>query len=75
MCLLESLTYKNGHQELNPGGHSFVFLNVSINKKPVFFSEVVTFKKGEESASFCLIDELAIPLTNENHCYQVPHHY
>jgi hypothetical protein len=24
---------------LNPGGHSFVFLNVSINKKPLSFSE------------------------------------
>jgi hypothetical protein len=23
---------------IDPGGHHFVFLNVSINKKPVFFS-------------------------------------
>jgi len=29
-----------------PGGHNFVFLNVSINKKPFFLSEVVTFKKA-----------------------------
>ena len=26
------------------GGHSFIFLNISINNKPVFFSEVVQFK-------------------------------
>jgi hypothetical protein len=30
---------------VDPGGHSFVFLNISINKKPIFFSEVVTYKK------------------------------
>jgi len=35
----------DGHQGSNPGGHSFSFLNISINKKPVFFSEVVTNKK------------------------------
>ena len=35
---LLTLTYRKGHQGSNPGGHSFVFLNVSINKKPVFFS-------------------------------------
>jgi hypothetical protein len=27
------------------GGYSFVFLNVSINKKPVFFSEVVLYRE------------------------------
>jgi hypothetical protein len=27
------------------GGHSFLFLNVSINKKRFFFSEVVTYEK------------------------------
>jgi hypothetical protein len=42
--LLETLTYEKGHQESSPGGHSFSFLNVSINKKPVFFSEVVIYK-------------------------------
>jgi hypothetical protein len=31
---------------IDPGGHNFVFLNTSINNKPVFFSEVVTFKKN-----------------------------
>jgi hypothetical protein len=36
-----------GHQGTNPGGHHFVFLNVSINKKPFFFSEVVTFKVAQ----------------------------
>jgi len=36
---------ENGHQGSNPGGHSFNFLNVSIDKKPFFFSEVVTYKK------------------------------
>jgi hypothetical protein len=35
-----------GHQGLNPGGHSFVFLNVAINKKPLFFSEVVVSENG-----------------------------
>jgi hypothetical protein len=29
----------------DPSGHCFVFLNVSINKKPFFFSEVVTYRK------------------------------
>jgi len=32
---------------IDPGGHSFVVLNVSINNTPVFVSGVVTFKKGE----------------------------
>jgi hypothetical protein len=42
---------RKGHQESFLVGHSFVFLNVSINKKPVFFSEVVTFKKIAQSSS------------------------
>jgi hypothetical protein len=42
---------RKGHQGKNPGGHSFVFLNVSINNKPVFVSEVVTFKKLAQSDS------------------------
>jgi hypothetical protein len=41
---LLTLTYEKGHQGSNPGGHSIDFLNVSINNKPVFFSEVVSFK-------------------------------
>ena len=32
---------RKGRQGTNPGGHSFVFLNVSINNKLIFFSEVV----------------------------------
>ena len=28
---------------IDPGGHHFVVLNVSINNTPVFFSEVVTY--------------------------------
>ena len=39
------LIYEKGHQEIDPGGHSFVFLNVSINNKAIFFSEVVINKK------------------------------
>jgi hypothetical protein len=35
--LLQTLQCKKSHQGANPGGHSFVFLNVSINKKPFFF--------------------------------------
>ena len=35
---------KKGHQGLNPGDHRFCSLNVSINKKPFFFSQVVTSK-------------------------------
>ena len=35
---------RKGHQGSSPGGHSFVFPNVSINNKPIFFSEVVTCK-------------------------------
>jgi hypothetical protein len=34
-----------GHQGYNPGGHNVVFLNVSINKKLVFISDVSTFNK------------------------------
>ena len=30
---------------IDPGGHHFVVLYVSINKKSVFFSEVVAYKK------------------------------
>ena len=44
--LLETLHYKKRPPRVDPGGHSFVFLNVSINKKPVFFSEVVINKKA-----------------------------
>jgi hypothetical protein len=36
----------------------------------VFFLEVVTFKKFEESASFWLIDGLAISFSYDNPCYQ-----
>jgi hypothetical protein len=32
------------HQGSNPGGHSFSFLNTSINKKQIFFSAVVILK-------------------------------
>jgi hypothetical protein len=42
--LLETLHYNKGHQGSNPGGHYFFFLNVSINKKPFFFSEVVIYE-------------------------------
>ena len=31
---------------IDPGGHHFVVLNVSINKKPVFVSQIVTFKNN-----------------------------
>jgi hypothetical protein len=34
---------------MNPGGHSFVFLNISINKKPFFFLGVVVNKKINSS--------------------------
>ena len=36
----------NGHQGSILGGRCFVLLNTFINKKPFFFSEVVTNKKG-----------------------------
>jgi hypothetical protein len=39
------LRQENSHQGSNPGGNIFNFLDVSINKKPVFFSYVVTCKK------------------------------
>jgi hypothetical protein len=29
--------------QADPGGHHFVVLNVAINKKPIFFSEVVIY--------------------------------
>jgi len=35
---------KNGHQGSNPGGRNFVVLNVSLNKKLFFVSEVVHYK-------------------------------
>jgi hypothetical protein len=44
---LQILHYEKGHQGLNPGGHNFVFLNVSIKKKPFFVSQVVTFKNPQ----------------------------
>jgi hypothetical protein len=45
-CLLESLINNKRPPRFDPGGHSFVFLNVSINKKLFFFSEVVVYKNG-----------------------------
>jgi len=38
-----ALNYKKDHPF--SGGHNFIVLNVSINKKPVFFSKVVTYWK------------------------------
>jgi len=35
---------KKGHQGTDPDGLSFVFLNTSINKKPFFLSQIVTYK-------------------------------
>jgi hypothetical protein len=35
------LQCKKRPTRINPGGHDFVFLNVSINKKPFFVSEGV----------------------------------
>jgi len=43
--LLETLTNNNWPPEVDPGGHSFVILNVSINNTPVFVSAVVNYKK------------------------------
>ena len=43
MELLQTLINKKGHQGSNPGGHSFVVLNVSINNTPVFVLEVLTY--------------------------------
>ena len=34
---------------IDPGGHHFVVLYVSINKKRFFVSEVVTYKKSPRS--------------------------
>ena len=44
--LLQTLQFKKGHRGTNPGGQNFAFLNVSINEKPFFASEVVTFNKA-----------------------------
>jgi hypothetical protein len=46
LIFLELMSKRKGHQGSNPGGHSSVFLNVSINKKPVFLYYVVKNKKG-----------------------------
>jgi hypothetical protein len=43
--LLETLIYKKWPPRINPGGHHFVVLNISINNTPVFVLYVVTFKK------------------------------
>jgi hypothetical protein len=42
---LQTLINKKRPPGDHPSGHSFVFLNVSINKKPVFVLQVVTYKK------------------------------
>jgi len=39
-------TNKKWQPGAEPGGHHFVVLNCSINKKPVFFSYVVVNKNG-----------------------------
>ena len=36
---------------VDPGGHHFVVLDTSINKKPFFFSQVVIYKKIAQAAS------------------------
>jgi hypothetical protein len=38
--LLETLINSKWPPGVDPGGHRFAFLNVSINKKSFFFSEV-----------------------------------
>jgi hypothetical protein len=40
---LLTLTNNKWPLGIAPGGHHFVVLNVSINKKPIFVSEVVTY--------------------------------
>jgi hypothetical protein len=52
MRVPENLIYEKGHQGSNPGGHSFVFLNISINKKPFYLSQVVTYEKSTECSEF-----------------------
>jgi len=32
------------------GGHNFAFLNVSINKKPIFLSEIVNYETPQPMA-------------------------
>lgn len=44
-CFLQPLTNNKWPLGIDPGGHHFVVLNISINKKPFFFSEVVIFEK------------------------------
>jgi hypothetical protein len=61
---------RKGHQGLNPGGHNFVFLNVSINKKPIFFSEVVIYEK---KIGLLLIEVFSKPFNpnNDGHLKQL----
>jgi hypothetical protein len=42
---------------IDPGGHHFVVLYVSINKKPVFVSAVVSFRMKIQR---CLLDEYPV---------------
>ena len=42
--LLKTLIKNKWPLGVDPGGHHLLLLNVSINKKPVFLSYVVTFK-------------------------------
>ena len=42
---------KKGHQGIDPGGHRFVVLNVPINKKLLFVSEVMIYKNIARSCS------------------------
>jgi hypothetical protein len=41
---LLALTNKKWPLGIDPGGHHFVVLNVSINSTPIFFSPVVIYK-------------------------------
>ena len=47
MEFLLPLTNNKWPLGIDPGGHNFVVLNVSINKKPFFVSEVVTFENAK----------------------------
>ena len=43
--ILTDPALRKGHQGTDSGGHNYVLLNVSINKKPIFFLEVVLYRE------------------------------
>ena len=56
---------------IDPGGHHFVVLNVSINKKRFFVSQVVTYQTSGPHHNVYFVEECDWPLVRLSSWQQV----